>query len=94
MESYAEAQAPGLVRRKPGKGEGTLSLSCSDKLARWALLGLQVGAPASALCDYVEEGGTGAARVLISGYLDKNCCAMLTRVWFALLLCWRCRAAC
>lgn len=41
VESYGEAQATGLVRRKPGRGDATLSMSCSDKLARWALLGLQ-----------------------------------------------------
>lgn len=44
VESYAEAQAAGVVRRKPGRGEATLSMSCSDKLARWRLLGLQVRA--------------------------------------------------
>lgn len=32
----------GALRRKPGRGEPTLSLSCSDKLARWGMLGLQV----------------------------------------------------
>lgn len=31
----------GLLRVKPGRGEPTLSLSCSDKLARWAVLGFQ-----------------------------------------------------
>eukprot|EP00887_Chlorella_sp_A99_P007976 scaffold12.g7976.t1 len=41
VEPYAQAQARGVVRRKPGKGEATLSVSCSDKLARWQLLGLQ-----------------------------------------------------
>ena len=35
------AQALGAVRRKPGKGEPTLSMSCSDKLAKWALVGCQ-----------------------------------------------------
>lgn len=33
---------PGVLRRKPGKGHPTLSMSCSDKLLKWACLGLQV----------------------------------------------------
>ncbi|XP_056138229.1 tRNA-specific adenosine deaminase 1 [Lampris incognitus] len=31
----------GMLRVKPGRGEPTLSLSCSDKLARWGVLGFQ-----------------------------------------------------
>lgn len=31
----------GVLRVKPGRGEPTLSLSCSDKLARWGVLGFQ-----------------------------------------------------
>lgn len=34
-------QAEGILRRKPGKGDPTLSMSCSDKIARWCCLGLQ-----------------------------------------------------
>ena len=50
VEPYAQAQAVGVVRRKPGRGDATLSMSCSDKLARWCLLGLQASAlPAPAL---------------------------------------------
>ena len=32
----------GILRKKPGRGEPTLSMSCSDKVARWGLLGVQV----------------------------------------------------
>ncbi|KAK9886762.1 hypothetical protein WA026_018414 [Henosepilachna vigintioctopunctata] len=31
----------GVVRTKPGRGDPTLSVSCSDKLAKWCHLGLQ-----------------------------------------------------
>ncbi|XP_022757287.1 tRNA-specific adenosine deaminase 1 isoform X3 [Durio zibethinus] len=35
------SQLIGLVQRKPGRGDTTLSVSCSDKIARWNILGVQ-----------------------------------------------------
>ncbi|XP_043698204.1 tRNA-specific adenosine deaminase TAD1 isoform X2 [Telopea speciosissima] len=34
-------QAVGMVQRKPGRGDTTLSVSCSDKIARWNVVGIQ-----------------------------------------------------
>ncbi|XVE77110.1 hypothetical protein DITRI_Ditri13aG0035700 [Diplodiscus trichospermus] len=35
------SQLVGLVQRKPGRGDTTLSVSCSDKIARWNIVGVQ-----------------------------------------------------
>ncbi|XP_967247.3 tRNA-specific adenosine deaminase 1 isoform X1 [Tribolium castaneum] len=37
----SEYHVTGVVRTKPGRGSPTLSVSCSDKLAKWCHLGLQ-----------------------------------------------------
>ena len=39
--SGSSYHALGAVRTKPGRGDPTCSLSCSDKMAKWNLVGLQ-----------------------------------------------------
>ncbi|KAH9787941.1 tRNA-specific adenosine deaminase TAD1 [Citrus sinensis] len=38
---YDSLQHIGRVQRKPGRGDTTLSVSCSDKIARWNAVGVQ-----------------------------------------------------
>lgn len=44
-------QTPSLIRIKPGKGVRTLSLSCSDKMARWNIMGIQ----GAMLCNLLSQ---------------------------------------
>ncbi|XP_054288305.1 tRNA-specific adenosine deaminase 1 [Macrosteles quadrilineatus] len=43
----------GAVRTKPGRGDPTLSVSCSDKMARWIACGLQGALLSLLLCPVV-----------------------------------------
>lgn len=40
-QSGLDYHTMGVLRTKPGRGERTLSLSCSDKIARWNVVGIQ-----------------------------------------------------
>ncbi|XP_027159011.1 tRNA-specific adenosine deaminase TAD1-like isoform X3 [Coffea eugenioides] len=40
-EPNAGHNVTGTVQRKPGRGDATLSVSCSDKIARWNVVGVQ-----------------------------------------------------
>lgn len=57
---------PSGVRRKPGRGEHTRSMSCSDKVARWAVLGLQ-GALLTHLLEPVRP-----AALVVAGRCDAS----------------------
>lgn len=70
------AQDTGMIRTKPGKGERTLSVSCSDKMARWNILGVQGSLVISLLVQpiYLES-------IVICDGTDYNKEAMERALW-------------
>lgn len=61
--------AVGQIRTKPGRGDRTLSLSCSDKMLKWNVVGFQ-----GALCSvFIKKPIFFKTLVIASGYFDKEC---------------------
>ncbi|XP_051147344.1 tRNA-specific adenosine deaminase TAD1 isoform X4 [Andrographis paniculata] len=44
-QDVSSSEVTGSVHRKPGRGDTTLSVSCSDKIARWNVVGVQAPTP-------------------------------------------------
>lgn len=81
----------GRVRTKPGKGDPTASLSCSDKLARWIRVGIQ-GAILSLFLDepirldsIIVGGGCPFSKgALYRALVDRSFNATYTNQWMVL----------
>lgn len=64
-----EYHTVGEIRTKPGRGDRTLSLSCSDKLLKWNLVGFQ-----GALCSVLIKNPIYMKTLVVaSDYFDKEC---------------------
>ncbi|XP_049283638.1 tRNA-specific adenosine deaminase 1 [Anopheles funestus] len=70
------AQTVGPVRTKPGRGVRTLSVSCSDKLARWNVLGVQ-----GSLLMLLLERPIYLASVVLCDGTDHSAVAMERAIW-------------
>lgn len=56
----------GALRTKPGRGERTLSMSCSDKIARWLGVGIQ-----GALISHFLQQPISLETVVVGGYVTS-----------------------
>lgn len=68
-------QTEGKIRTKPGKGDRTMSLSCSDKIARWNMVGIQ-GCMLSSLIDPIY-----LTSIVFAAGTPFNCIAMERALW-------------
>ena len=68
-------QIEGKIRIKPGKGDRTLSLSCSDKFARWNMVGI-LGCMLASLIDPIY-----ISHIIFADGTPFNSIAMERALW-------------